>query len=316
MRKILLYGNCHMKSIDIILKSSIEFNEKYETKIMTVHEASDDILNHLFEYKEGYDYLGNYDIIIYMFINDNYRNLNVGSNRITKFPNIHKIRIVNAYYTGYFPELSNLYTLDGKQVVPEGTNYNKIIYHDSNIFCKWMENVGGIKNDFLNKYIKDIFPIHDENFYKKEISYQEHNISIAKLSWREDIFKTNVKITDYIKHTYNKKRLFHTFNHPSLDIFIEECRQISSLLDISQSYLDNVSPKLDIMNFTIMPIYSSTHKNLKLEFPINHDYKHNNNIYSPTQMNDIYYDIFLNLDSDIRDHNLKRIIDNQIKPWY
>jgi hypothetical protein len=301
MKKLLVYGNCHVHSLTNVLKSSPLFNDSYQIKSVAVHEDSSEKLKKVFT-----EYAPLSDVIIYQNISSDYRGLNVGSNRFESIEGPIKIKLTNAYYQGYFPDSGYLYS-NGEHI-----EYSNVAVQDLNFFYRWMWKEGGVKHNTIWKYGQDQMPIYDSNFYKKEWSLQEHYLSLAKLEWREDLFNADVRVADYIRRNYQKKKLFHTLNHPAIDLFYEEGRQIMNILNLDPNTLSSVD---DPMDFLTLPIYPSTKKNLGLLFDDKLEYKCNKIVYTPTEMNSLLHNFYLNMSGKDRDDNLERLATNKLNYW-
>lgn len=304
MKTILIYGNCHVYSLSNVLRSSPLFNNLYQIKSVIVHEASPEELENMFT-----QLAPSSDAVIYQPISKGFRNLNIGSDRFDAIDAIDgptKIKLTNAYYQGYFPDVGYLYS-GGKHI-----EFNKISVQDNSFFNRWMWKIGGVKNKHIEKYAGEILPIYNVNFYKKDWSLQEHHLSLAKLDWREDLFNADVRVTDFIRRNYRKKKLFHTINHPTINLFHEQGRQIMEILDLDPNTLAPAEKIKDPMNFTTFPVYPSTKQNLGISFEEPLEYKYNNIVYTPEAMETLLCDFYLNMIGKDRDDNLLRLTTNKI----
>ena len=299
----LLYGNCHMKSLAKILETCPEFSKKYKCKPILVHEISKAEADKIFQEK--------YDLIIYQNITKNYRGLNYGSNEIASLGAGKKIKLTNAYYSGYFPDSGYFYDKDGEHIGE---------VQDYILFYRWMWKVAGVKNkrieycsyDYPKE--KENFPIYQPDFYTPGYNFQEHHLSLARLDWRDDLFNADVRVANFIRENYQKKRLFHTMNHPTLALFEEEARQILKILGIKDKVEENKSK--DLMDFLELPIYVSTYINLKLQFFEKEKvYRRNSVNRTPEQEYDAISKFYLTVDGDLRDFNLNSLLAKKISFW-
>lgn len=287
-----------------ILNSSALFLSKYKIKQYIAHSATDEELEDMMMNK-----IPNADFVLYQYISDDFRGPQFGSNRISAITGPHQIRLTNVYYQGYFPELSYLYH-DGKHI-----DKHTICLQDNNLFFRWMWKVGGFKDNRISYCGGENLPIYDPNFYKRDYSLQEHHLSLAKLDWRDDFFDADVRVTDYIRHNFQKKRLFHTVNHPTKDIFYEEGRQIMKLIDCDPNTLSPLESIKDQMTYLTFPIYPSTARNLRLEFQEPLVYRYNFKDRSVEEMCRLSDNFYADIPGDIRDKNLNRILSKRISFW-
>ena len=291
----LLYGNCHMSSLAQVLNTCPEFSKKYKCKPCLVHEITKSDADQIF--KE------HYDLVIYQNISKDYRGLGYDCESFK----CEKIRLTNAYYQGYFPDSGYLYS--------KSNHYGEI--QDLIMFYRWMWKVGGVKNPKIEycsyEFPEGKLPVEQEKFYASGYNLQEHHLALAKLDWRDDLFQADIRVTNFIRQNFRKKRLFHTMNHPTLSLFEEEARQILTLSDIEGNV--NINGLSDPMNFFQLPIYQATQKNLNLEFNCPAVYRRNNITYTPqeeyNQMSKFYQD----MPSELRDENLQNLISKRISFW-
>ena len=155
MKELILYGNCHCRSLTKVLETSEEFNEKYKITCLIVHEAKKE------EFENFFDKLApQADVIIYQNVSSNYRGMNGGSSRFDPIENPLKIKLTNAYYSGYFPDFGYLYDKG------EHIDWKGIAAQDLNFFYRWMIKKGGVHKKELWKWGGETLPIYDVNFYR------------------------------------------------------------------------------------------------------------------------------------------------------
>lgn len=301
MNNIIFYGNCHGVALETILKSSEEFSNKYTITKFVAHQAPNEDLANMME-----NLCPKADVVIYQSILDNYRGPQFGSNKITELEGPHKIKLTNAYYAGYNPEIGYIYD-NGKHYEKNGVSLQ-----DNCLFYRWMWKMGGIKDLELERYGWDPLPLLNPNFYKYEYSLQEHFLSLAQLEWRDEIFRADITVSDYIRRNYTKERLFHTLNHPCLNLMYYEARQIMELLDLDPNTLAQKNTLRDPFDFLIFPIYTATKNNLSLEFDCPLIYKHNNVLYNPEEFVTLSFNYYNSMPCNLRDKNLKLSLNRKI----
>jgi hypothetical protein len=297
-QRVIIYSNCHGDSIRTLLIANTNFTDRYYIELYIVHKITLDQAVALFSS------ICPDDIVIYQYITDEYRGGGFGSSRIPK--SCRHIRLTNAYYQGYHPNFGYLYQNQDDKIIQDGMEL-----YDLTLFYRWLWKIGGLKDRRIEYCSYDIFPILDPSFFKLGYSLQEHHLSLAKLRWRDDLFNADIRVADYIEKNFRRTRLFHTMNHPTLILFDEEVRQLSQFLGIQHVQTNQPDP----MDFLIMPIYSSTAKNLSLEFDCKPVYRYNNIDYTPEQFESKTYAAIDKIDGSIRDYNLKIQHDKKINFW-
>lgn len=104
------------------------------------------------------------------------------------------------------------------------------------------------------------------SFYSYDFlkSYLEKSFRHMEYSERESM----IKISDFIRENYQRKRLFKDFRHIDTPIVKEYIRQILTLLnlDMFEEDIDSIDHIEDIHEYTEMPVYPSVALQLQLEW--------------------------------------------------
>lgn len=262
MMRYSILGNCQTISIADYLNSSTFFSEKFEFLYLPPVHTID-----IKEDKGLLDIFANIDLLIYQpVVNENRFGMFTSDNAKSLMKkNAMKICVPSMYYTGYFPTIGSIEGLDGAL---RGV-------HDFVIVAGYLS---GFKEHEVVNLLTDKFILSRSDLDKF------HLLAIQSLKQRENDFQVDIKISTYIEKNYKSIRLFHTFNHPTVQLVDYVCSEILSKLNLEQDVVDIVD-KLDAV---VAPIYDSVYDSLKLtfknkpmgldgsqfsvEFLVNHDY--------------------------------------------
>jgi hypothetical protein len=229
-------GNCQARPVANILERL--YLELDIRKIAVVHLLNDaDSLLYS-------DFLDNADVIITQNIADTNPCSFLRTNRLKEKYGDKVVVILNLYFEGYNPDwfyirVPNKSTLSG----PMGDYHNKVIYT-----C-W-EN-----NSAVSTVVK---LLNDKEF--NELNFKPViEKSLSALSHRE--VDVDIKICDYINEKYTSKRLFHTFNHPTLELLVKYVNRIGEFLGLKQDgkLPLNLSEPLDQFIPVINKVFDSLH---------------------------------------------------------
>lgn len=240
MKQYTILGNCQTHSISKRLNSALSFSDEYEYRYLPpVHtiDIKKDI--HLL------DILKKTDLLIYQPVLDEKRFGPFTSDNIKKI--IRKDTIVicipSMYYGGYFPTIESI----------EGINATLRGVHDFVIAACYL----------ASKTIGETIELLTKNFILdlETIRLFHHN-SINSLRQREKQYNVDIEISSYISENFQDRRLFHTFNHPSIDMVKFICSEILEKLGIEDTCTDDE----DILDFIKAPIYNSVYDALGLSF--------------------------------------------------
>ena len=206
--KVAVVANCQARPLARILpllNSDIEI-----TNTAIVHLLKNE------QEAEFSQILQNSDIIIAQQVADNYPCEFVRQNQLRDQYGDKVVSIINLYYSGYTPDLRylripGLGTLRG----PLGD------YHNQTIFQSWREGLSP------EKVIERVQSIE----YNREKYQAISGASLAKLRKREQT--ASVDIVDYIESKLSDKRLFFSFNHPSMLLLEKMMRSMLVQLGVS-----------------------------------------------------------------------------------
>lgn len=259
MKKYTIYANCQGQALARVLNSSQSFTKEYEyVKLKRVQNIQPHELESVID-----KVIPDVDLFIYQPISRSYKNNpKYSASAMVSLLNSDSIHISfpSCYFLGYHPELrfikvhtsknsknvTSLLRVNGKQ--------EKSLVHDANIISGYLANQSSyqIKKTIL-----------DDDFYDKSFIAKNLDRTFLALKEREETFKVNIPISQYVKDNFQEKKLFYTFNHPSKILMQYIAVQILELIDIKPDFqmIPNVLAHLDF------PIYPSIHKNLGLQFP-------------------------------------------------
>lgn len=120
----------------------------------------------------------------------------------------------------------------------------------------------GLKPDNL---LRDI--VLNDFFYPSEAVIENFNSEVKKIKEREA--ECNIKIYNYIMDNYRKKRMFWDPGHPTNDVILEMCRQITDLLISDKEMAEKIKKEILInneMDTFQMPVYASVRKILDFDW--------------------------------------------------
>ena len=258
--KIIVIGNCQSTILQTIIKTSL--NEVNVPPIKEVHLIQKSDIDNL------YTELASSDIVICQLIQDNYRNLPIGTNQIAEklSPSTKMVIIPNIYFNAYFPNFIYIKNEKGQTVTFDSSKYKGFPsdYYDSMIIAA-----------ILLKYdLRDILNIYKTKL-KNKWGIDNLTKSFIELKKRES--NCDIHISKYLKDNYRKKQLFWTFNHPANDVFFHLTQQIFLFLDISKNIepLNKERYKKEFMSHITFPTYKFISESLQLEFIPNKFRMHN-----------------------------------------
>lgn len=202
MKKInvVIVGNCQARPIAKLVQ---DLNPAIEvTAIAIVHLLKTEQFN---EYKLFFEQA---DLIISQLVADSYPCQFVQTNYLKERYGSKVISIVNLYFSGYTPDWFYI-RIPGHGPLrgPMGD------YHNKTIFEAWQSG----------QNVQIAAERLDDKIYNKKY-IKEIDLSLSNLKKREQ--KVDVFISDYIEKNYKKKRLFYTFNHPTMSLLRTYCKRI------------------------------------------------------------------------------------------
>lgn len=193
-------GNCQARPIAKILES---LNPTIEvTAIAIVHLLKSEQFS---EYQQD---LEKADLIVSQLVFDTYPCDFVQTNFLKSTYGSKVVSIVNLYFAGYTPDWFYLRIPErGPLRGPMGD------YHNRTVFESWQQGKKAEKASFLL-----------EDCYYNERYLPEVEESLLTLKKREDL--VDVAIADFIEKYFRRKRLFFTFNHPTMFLLRQYCKRI------------------------------------------------------------------------------------------
>lgn len=248
MKKCIIYGNCQSKAIANILRANREFNSQYEINNFVVHLASPE------EAKQLARLVTKADLFIYQLVADNYNNCQeLGTrylaNRLKE--TAQTITFPSLYFAGYSPEV---FSLKNKQGVKVGEEICP--YHDLNLLNLFYQGKS------VNQAAQII---QQPDFYSAEFVVNNFKETLGELARRET--RVDVKAVPFISKFYQKRKLFHTTNHPCSSVIYYVVNQILTTLGLA-NYRDEdfCFGQEEILDTHCLPFYPSVIRHLNLKF--------------------------------------------------
>lgn len=208
-----IYGNCQTQFYQQLLALCAPFCEDYivvKTQGVCNYSCAEDYWENLLHNTCFWE---NVDLFIYQSVEKTNRfSPQVATDYILKLlrDDCQCINIVNIFFDGYFPQLTN-------------SASNSLHISQTPLFWYGDKYV----DDLLDKnfsLLEILSAVKQESFILQEDIYQKIETSFAELERRE--CNKNVKITDYLRKNYSKRQLFYSPNHPCNEVLIEYTRRI------------------------------------------------------------------------------------------
>lgn len=243
-----IHGNCHTDIIQRYLICNKNFSDKWALyQIPRIYEFKNLGLDSIDE-----SILKNCNLFLYQNINEKYQKLssNYLVNKINNECICLKLPNTYGHAEGFFPQIiSNKFNV----------GYDK---NENGMFPVGDRNI----IQFVDKnYSIDmiLYKLKNENIYSKDIVYENLNNQFSILENKE--YDCDIKIMDYIRDTYRKKRLFYEPNHPTNFLLKETTRRILKCLNIYSKDFETLNLEIDLGTWQV-PIYPCVSKHLGLEF--------------------------------------------------
>lgn len=210
--KVAVIGNCQARPIAKIMQSLSSQIEVTTTGIVhllkneerSIYEQGLRIADFIFAQRVADDYPCTF------VRSDNLKNK--WGDKVSVWPNL--------YYRGYNPELRYLRIFKRQQLRgPLGD------YHIQTFLEGWKNHLS----------VKDTLNLHNSMDYNREKYGRVPEDSLAELREREK--DCDIKISSYIEERFRRKRLFFTFNHPTLDLLLLTTR---ALIDNAGIYTERI----------------------------------------------------------------------------
>jgi hypothetical protein len=276
LKKLLLYGNCQVGSLNEIFKKSF-FDYEIDIVLCWLDDINKDkFLNKI---KEA-------DIIITQPIHKGYKNLDYLHTEyiLENSKETAKIYIFpSLYFNFYYFDLSYK-TLQNGELLREPSDY----HYTSLIKC-FQENKS------INYYLEEIV---NNNNYKNNIELENMAIdSINELSKRENEIEDYnkikkckiIKCSNFIENNYKDKLLFYSMNHPAKYIFHYIAEFILQDLNINNNINYDIDP---LYNHERCILYKTIQKVVHFNINENLPRLHNCNLVDLEEITNKYYEIY------------------------
>lgn len=274
-------ANCQSLALADNLAKIPDFKAEFQyTKLPAVHTIDKSRDRHLLSI------LDDVDLLIYQPVLDENRFGDFCSHKILSRLSKHTqaVGIPSMYYTGYFPTLG---VMHGVMSALNGV-------HDYLVVASYLAG---------NSIQQTIKLITDRNSFpmpESEIRSQ-HELSLRGLNTRESENKLDIRLSDYIRDNHKKVRLFHQFNHPTVELIQYVCSEICTSVGIDGTPEESV----DTLNEIIAPIYGAVRDAMDLSFEIRNPSNNGQEI-GLEQMVEINYDVYDKTDRGILQASLER----------
>lgn len=251
----LVYGNCQTDLISRVLRMHKEFSNDYKMiTIPKVCEYNEDS-RCLEDFISNKEFLQRVDLFIYQKVHKENRFSPILDTDflVEKLSSTCKrVRIVNIYFSGYFPQYDVPHVRMGEEIHQSG------IFPFGDKFIDDMIANGENKDSIIEQIIQ-------EDFIDYTKIRENAMDSIVELKNREQ--DSDVCITDYIIQHYKEKQLFYSLNHPIEELLIEYTNRILKYIGFDEL-------KLSVNDFCMLvgslkgqdiPLYPSVIKALELD---------------------------------------------------
>jgi hypothetical protein len=254
-----IIGNCQVNPVASYLSHALEGAGHNLTVWPELHLIQER------ECSELIDSLENADILICMPVGNNYRSMPLGSSQVAaRCPRHCKIIVYpNCYFKGYHPTFDYVRDRNGDHVLsssPLIAGKNPFSdYHDSEAakLCLTMQDTD---ERIFEEYIK---ATSDLSVKFKSIASE----SLQEVERRDS--SCSFSLCDLIQASYQKAKLFHSFNHPANVLIKTLSAKIMEEAGFVNSHVEDISfPKYtEFLGFPDLPILPSVYDALDLSFP-------------------------------------------------
>lgn len=256
MKTCLVYGNCQIVAIKSLLLQNLEFSNIYRfVELNPVFLLTPEDAPHLKKL------VSEIDLFIHQPVSAQYKGKELSTDYLRSLvkENAQIISIPVSYFTGYNPELFYLKDQEGIVIA------EPFPYHDRNILSLYLQG----------KTIQETIQlIQSDDFYTLEQCQNNLDQTLSNLAMREEEQKLDVQLTSFIQKNFERYRLFHTFDHPSVAIIAFIAQSILKLLEIGyQKDFNSFFDRSEMLDDYIFPIYPSLGRHLKLQFESSSNYQ-------------------------------------------
>lgn len=234
--KALFIGNCQLKAVINVLKSSILFNNQYkeviffysdQVTIKEVNQIINDILPHT-TLVISQSSINDDNILKFLYQNVEYNNI------------LH-YHMINCYFTGYDPLAADKNICHCNCFICPTLCYTKLLNGNIKKACrKWCDPDAFTKDIVITNYQNSI----------KQLQLEESNLDI--------------NISDFIEQNYQNVFLFHNYNHPTNYVLIELAKRILRKLNMHISIIEKHQE--EFLGKISFPPAPSVYINLNLNF--------------------------------------------------
>jgi hypothetical protein len=288
LKKAVIIGNCQSGPLASLLGRSPDFASSYAVRhFPPVHLISKS------EVEELHQELAGASLLVTQPITSNYRGgLGLGTEDLKRLvPRSADVFVwPSLYWEGYNPEL--FYLRDQKRL-PVTVPFD---YHHKLILRAFLS---GLSEAEAVDYIAN------PASFSCEFSYAQ--ASLEELRRREE--SLDLKVVAFIEQTFRTKRLFFTFNHPSVTILHHIAAQI--LQAVGKGDAAPLNPSFEPLNSTRYPILPTVHTALGLKLPHDSSICIKNKIQTAVEVVREYYFFYSN-NPALVELNKQVVADNRI----
>lgn len=233
-KKYSVYGNCQADPLGNILQTNSEFSENWEF----VQFPKPSFALRADDWVEIENLMGTLDLFITQNVGESHGIF--ASDNLAKHmkPEARVIRIPNAYFSGYMPEV--VYFRAGEPHVTKFCDY-----HDENFLALFMA-------DPVNAVEKAVAKVEDPATYSSERVLENAHASLDELARREE--ECDITVSDYIAAHWKDDILFYSMNHPKRTVLSHMASKIMVALGQESS---DVKGNYEHLNNTRLPVYES-----------------------------------------------------------
>ena len=254
------FGNCQARRLFQVLKRHVQFRKEYFfLSIPEVFRYTNEMIDLIFG--GGGQFLQLVDLFISQHVKETNkfgaslatRNI---SNKLSESCKI--IWIPNAYFTGYFPQL----TTQTHKIIVDGGDTR--FPHGDRYIDEIMEKSG------MNPDIDAILDkLSSPDFISTEDIQTEMNRSIGELTKRE--WLCDVKVSRFVEDNVFGKQIFFSQNHPSSEVVMEIAHQVLRFIGMRSNNFIELKNIVDVSNLDFsavgqdIPIYPSVKNFFKFQ---------------------------------------------------
>lgn len=244
MEKAVIIGNCQAGALEIMLRTSKAFTNRFEfVSFPPVHEIPETIVPEL------HQAVADAAVVIPQRVDESYRDgIGLGTETLTAIAGTaHVVRWPSVYWAGYSPDLFYLRDAAGEPVIDDVFDY-----HDRLILRAY---AAGVDAEGVCRLLEDPERPSDAQIWATN--------STAELGLRGS--DCEVQVTSFVSSNFRDQLLFFTMNHPANVLLGFIAQQITELLGIPDG-IDHRRISDEILGPTFFPLHANHVRALKLEF--------------------------------------------------